>query len=310
MKKKVLVADDSMFFRTQLCRVLRGADYDVLEAGNGHDCLEMVDRELPDIVLLDIVMPPPDGFDVCRILRDREKHNLMPIILVTSSENLEEKLMGLELGADDYITKPFNERELLSRVRNTLRRVARNRAANPLTGLPGNVEIKAEINRRIALGRKFAVVYVDIDNFKPFNDIYGFLRGDMAIKLTAEIIWALRGEDTFLGHIGGDDFVIITSPQRVTAVCEECIRQFDEKIRLMYDQEHVEQGYISTVNRRGEPEIFPISTLSLSVVTNEYRTFSSELEVADVASELKHKLKQMPGSNYLIDQRKEPFEVA
>ncbi|MDR1320368.1 MAG: response regulator [Gracilibacteraceae bacterium] len=304
MKKKILVIDDSVFFRSQLCRIMKEAEYDVLEAGGGRDGLEQTDRERPDLVLLDIVMPPPDGFEVCRILRDRERHNLMPIILVTSSANLEEKLTGLELGADDYITKPFNERELLSRVRNTLRRVARNRSANPLTGLSGNVEIKDEINRRIALESKFAVIYIDIDNFKPFNDIYGFMRGDMAIKLMADILRILAGSDDFIGHIGGDDFVIITGPDDASALCEECIRRFDEKIASLYDQAHLAQGFISTTNRKGQPEIFPISTLSLSVVTNMYRSFSNELEIADVASELKHKLKQMPGSNYLIDKRK------
>ncbi|MDR1070936.1 MAG: response regulator [Gracilibacteraceae bacterium] len=304
MKKKILVIDDSVFFRSQLCRIMKEAEYDVLEAAGGRDGLEQTDRERPDLVLLDIIMPPPDGFEVCRILRDRERHNLMPIILVTSNANLEEKLTGLELGADDYITKPFNERELLSRVRNTLRRVARNRSANPLTGLSGNVEIKDEINRRIALESKFAVIYIDIDNFKPFNDIYGFMRGDMAIKLMAEILRSLAGPDDFIGHIGGDDFVIITEPDDASALCEECIRRFDEKIASLYDQAHLEQGFISTTNRKGQPEIFPISTLSLSVVSNTHRSFSNELEIADVASELKHKLKQMSGSNYLIDKRK------
>jgi diguanylate cyclase (GGDEF)-like protein len=302
----VCSSDLSVLFRVHLCRILKSAEYDVIEASGGLEGLEQVDREQPDLVLLDIVMPPPDGFEVCRVLRDR--HHLMPIILVTSSENQEEKLIGLELGADDYITKPYNERELLSRIRNTLRRLARNRGANPLTGLPGNVEIKDEINRRIAQGQKFAVVYIDIDNFKPFNDIYGFMRGDAAIKLTAEIMRdcmkAVPDAGNFLGHIGGDDFVFITSPDHVVELCEECIRCFDEKIILLYDQAHREDGFISTVNRRGEPERFPISTISLSVVSNERREFVNELEVADVATELKHKLKQMPGSNYLIDQRR------
>jgi diguanylate cyclase (GGDEF)-like protein len=304
LEKKILVVDDSMFFRAQLCRILKAADYDVIETGNGRDGLETVDREMPDLVLLDIVMPPPDGFEVCRVLRDREKYNLIPIILVTSSANLEEKLTGLELGADDYITKPFNERELLSRVRNTLRRVARNRAANPLTGLPGNEEIKSEINRRIAADQKFAVVYIDIDNFKPFNDIYGFMRGDAVIKLMAEIMRTLKDSGSFLGHIGGDDFVIVTAPDRAVAMCEECIRRFDENIRLLYDETHREQGYISTLNRKGQPETFPLASLSLGVVSNQHRSFANELEVANVASELKNKLKRLAGSNYLVDQRK------
>ena len=147
----------------------------------------------------------------------------MPIIMLTAQGNEEDKLTGLELGADDYITKPFNPRELISRVKNTLLRIERNRWANPLTGLPGNTEIQSEINYRIAKDMLFSVLYLDVDNFKAYNDVYGFARGDTAIKLIADILMdavsAFGSQNDFIGHIGGDDFVVITSPEYADTIC-------------------------------------------------------------------------------------------
>jgi len=138
--------------------------------------------------------------------------------MLTAQDNEDDKLTGLELGADDYITKPFNTRELVSRVRNTLRRIDRNRWANPLTGLQGNIEIQSEINQRIATKQLFAVIYADLDNFKAYNDVYGFASGDRAIKLTADIIVdnvrSYGNQNDFIGHVGGDDFIIVSTPDK------------------------------------------------------------------------------------------------
>ncbi|HVI42751.1 MAG TPA: response regulator, partial [Anaerovoracaceae bacterium] len=186
-QKKILLIDDSDFFAKYIREVLEAADYIVIHANKGEDGLRMVRVEKPDLVLLDVIMPDIDGFEICRILRDAESNNLMPIIMLTSQDNQDDKLMGLELGADDYITKPFNNRELLSRVKNTLKRIERNRGASPLTGLPGNLEIQAEINSQIEKKVPFAIIYADLDNFKAYNDVYGFAKGDIAIKMTADI---------------------------------------------------------------------------------------------------------------------------
>ncbi|MDL2234810.1 response regulator [Christensenellaceae bacterium OttesenSCG-928-L17] len=309
MDKKILVIDDSQFFRTQINMILTNAGYTVITTGSGEEGLKLVQLEKPDLALLDVVMPDMDGFEVCRILRDHESNNLMPIIMLTSKDDQDDKLVGLELGADDYITKPFNERELLSRIRNTLRRIDRNRSANPLTGLNGNLEIQREINSRIARKEPFAVVYIDLDNFKSFNDVYGFAKGDMAIKLTADILLEqvrlFGNSNDFVGHIGGDDFVFITTPDKAADICKECILQFDEKIRLLFSKEDVERGYIISVNRRGVKETFGITSISMGIVTNELREFESHLQVSTIASELKKKLKATPGSCYMFDRRKD-----
>jgi diguanylate cyclase (GGDEF)-like protein len=306
MTKKILIIDDSPFFRGQL-KLTLSKEYDVIEAGTGADGFDAVKRDKPDLVLLDVVLPDFSGFEICRILRDSESNNLMPIIMITSQDAQEDILVGLELGADDYVKKPFNERELLSRIKNIFRRIDRNRNANPLTGLNGNLEIQRDITSRISRGLSFAVIYADLDNFKAYNDVYGFSNGDRIIVLTADILQdqvALFGnEDDFVGHIGGDDFIIVSTPDKAEAICRNVIAEFDEKVRNFYNEEDRSRGIITTVNRKGEVDTFPLMTISMAVVTNERRMISNYVEVGDIAADLKKKLKTMPGSNWFADRR-------
>jgi len=310
MPKKILVIDDSPFFRGQL-KLSLSKEYDVVEAGTGADGLEMVKREKPDLVLLDVVMPDYSGFEICRILRESESNNLMPIIMITSQDAQEDILVGLELGADDYVKKPFNERELLSRIRNIFRRIDRNRNANPLTGLSGNLEIQREMQSRISKGLSFGVVYVDLDNFKAYNDVYGFSNGDRIIILTADIIrdqvvlWG--NPDDFVGHIGGDDFIMITTPDKTVSISEQVIEEFDEKVLNFYNEEDRNRGCITTKNRKGETDTFPLMSISLAIVTNERRELNSAVEIGDIAADVKKKLKTMAGSNYFIDRRTDDY---
>ena len=307
-KKKILIIEDTEFMKKLISDVLKEAGYEVVTASSGEEGLQKVREEKPDLVLLDVVMPGMDGFEVCRILREDESNNLMPIIMLTAQENEDHKLEGLELGADDYIIKPFNSRELVSRVRNTLKRIDRNRWANPLTGLRGNIEIQVEINQRIAKKEVFAVIYGDLDNFKSYNDVYGFASGDRAIKLTADVLIdatnTFGNSRDFIGHIGGDDFVIITTPDKVDAICENIIKTFDIKIKELYCKEDVDRGYIVTSNRQGQIMKFPLVSISLSVVTNEERELISHLQIAEIAAELKKKAKAMQGSVYVKDRRR------
>lgn len=306
-RKKILVVDDSVFFTKIVNLALTPEGYEVIEAHSGMDGLRLVREEKPDLVLLDVVMPDISGFEVCRILRASDSNNLMPIIMLTSKNEHEDMLIGLDLGADDYIIKPFDNRELLSRVKNTLRRIDRNRNANPLTGLPGNLEIQRELDYRIAGEKTFAAVYADLDNFKAYNDAYGFLRGDTVLKLTADILCdeAKSLDDlVFVGHVGGDDFIIITEPLFAEGICLGIIERFDQRIRSLYSPEDLNKGHIVTTNRQGDITLFPITTISLAVVTNESSQFVTHLEVSDIAAELKKKAKAIPGSCYIRDMRK------
>lgn len=307
LQKKILIIDDSDFYAKVIADILVKAGYLVIRASRGEEGLQLVRKEKPDMVLLDVIMPDINGFEVCRILRDSESNNLMPIIMLTSQDHQEDKLIGLELGADDYIIKPFNQREMLSRVVNTLRRIDRNRGASPLTGLPGNLEIQREISSRIEKNELFAAVYLDLDNFKAYNDVYGFAQGDVAIKMTADIMSdqiANHGnESDFVGHIGGDDFFLITLPANVDAVCQGIISQFDQRIRSIYSQDDLKKGYIQTLSRNGERLDYPIMTISLAIISNEKRKIENHIQVAEIAAELKKKAKSLSGSNYVRDLR-------
>jgi diguanylate cyclase (GGDEF)-like protein len=307
-KKKILIIDDTEFMIRLISDILEKANYEVVCASSGVEGLRKVSEEKPDLVLLDVVMPGMDGFEVCKILRNDDSNNLMPIIMLSAQNSEDDKLTGLELGADDYITKPFNYRELLSRVKNTLRRIDRNRWANPLTGLQGNLEVQGEVNRRIAKNEIFSVLYADLDNFKAFNDVYGFVSGDTAIKLTADIITdnvhSFGNNSDFVGHVGGDDFIIITDPKYTDSICKGIINGFDSKILTLYRDSDKEKGFIITSSRQGDIMKFPIMSISIAVVSNEYKEIRNHVQVAEIAAELKKRAKQTQGSVYIKDQRK------
>lgn len=306
-RKKILIVDDSNFFVSVIKQTLTQENYNVIWASSGEDGLRLVREEKPDLVLLDVVMPDISGFDVCRILRSTESNNLMPIIILTSQNDHEAMLIGLNLGADDYIVKPFDKRELLYRVKNTLKRIDRNRNANPLTGLPGNVEIQRELISRIEKNLPFAAIYADLDNFKAFNDVYGFMKGDIALKLTADILRdevKISDHEAFVGHIGGDDFIVVVNLIYAEDICRGIIEQFDIRVRELYSESDLQQEHIVTFNRRGDMEIFPIMTISLAVVTNEFKTFPTHLHISETAADLKKKAKTINGSVIIIDQRK------
>ena len=180
--------------------------------------------------------------------------------------------------------------------------------ASPLTRLPGNIAIERALNDRLRIGEKFALCYVDLDNFKAYNDRYGYANGSEIIRATGEILYECcrkhgRVED-FVGHIGGDDFVLITSPELVPAVCEAVIGAFDRMIPGHYSPEDLARGYIEAIDRYGTPRQFPIMTLSIAVVSDDKRQISSPQEIAQVASEIKDFVKALPGSNYLVDRRR------
>lgn len=308
LKKKILIIDGTEQTVGSIFDVLIPSGYDVIIASSGEEGLEKVKIEKPDLVILDSVLPGVNGFEVCKTLRSEESNNLMPIIMLTDQRNEEGKLKGLELGADDYIEVPFNSRELLARVKNTLIRIERNRRVSPLTGLQGNMEVQTEINRRIANNQIFSLIYADIDNFKAYNDLYGFSSGDRTIKLTADIIMdsvSQFGDSCdFVGHVGGDDFIIITAPNNAEAVCDNIVRVFNEKILTLYSPEDRGRGFITTSNRQGQSIKHPIMGISLAIVSNEFRNLTSHMDFMEVAVELKKKAKTIAGSVYFKDRRR------
>ncbi|HEX6207015.1 MAG TPA: response regulator [Actinomycetota bacterium] len=304
---RILVVDDDPDIARFVEVNLRGDGYAVEIASNGDQGLEKALANPPDLALVDVMMPGMDGFQLVERLRTDPRTAGMSIIMLTAKSLTADKVLGLTTGADDYIIKPFDPVELMARVKGTLRRAEEMRASSPLTGLPGNVRIQDEIARAVASGRPFALVYADLDNFKAYNDYYGFLRGDAAIKTAARIFQdetrGVVGESAFVGHMGGDDFVLLVPPEKVEDLCHAIIERFDGAMTELYDDEDRERGYIEIRSRRGDLQRFPLVSLSLGVATTERRSFTHREEAVAIATEMKNYAKRSEGSSWAIDRR-------
>jgi len=307
-KTVILVADDEDAIVSMLRDALHGVDYDVVVAHNGEEALEQLRRRPPDLVLLDVQMPKMSGYDVCRQIKSDVFLRHIPVMLLTAQTGTTSKVTGLEQGADDYLTKPFEMEELMARIKTLLRRTRLGLEANPLTRLPGNVTIEAEILNRIQKKAPFAVLYLDLNSFKAYNDIYGFVKGDDVIRDTARLILTHSAlSDGFVGHIGGDDFIVLTSPEASESLCQKIIKAFDAKVPDFYNPEDRARGYIETKDRRGQVTKFPLLSMAIGVVTNSLKPISSLGEVSKIGAEMKHFAKENKekGSSYAIDRRKE-----
>jgi diguanylate cyclase (GGDEF)-like protein len=302
----LLIVDDEPDLRHILETLLREDGYRVVTTGAGAEALALAQKQSFDLIILDLLLPDLDGFAVLGALRARPATALTPIILLSARDSAGEKVRGLQLGADDYVTKPFSAAELLARLRAALRRRELEGGANPSTRLPGNVAIERTIRRRIESNQPVAVCYTDLDNFKAYNDTYGFLKGDAIIHQTAHVLLAaveqVGNRDDFVGHIGGDDFIVITTPDRAEDVCARAIAAFDALAPLFYDAETRARGYIDAHDRQGRPTRFPIVSLSIAVVGNGQQAILHWAEVAHRAVELKKRAKEIIGSAYVIEE--------
>jgi len=307
-KHKILVVDDDPNIRELVMETLNQEDFNAIEATDGLEALKICETERPDLIVLDVMMPDLDGLEVCLRLRGDTLTSHIPIILLTAKGMLEDKIKGMETGADDYLTKPFDPLELEARINMHLRRSVRDGEASPLTGLPGNRVIEEVIDSRISAGAKFAVCYIDLDDFKAYNDRYGFVAGSEVIKLTARIVVEavdkFGGEEDFVGHIGGDDFIVVTEMERAPLIADEIIRLFTSRIPDYYEPEDRMRGYIVSKDRGGNIHKFPLMTISVAVVHNTYREIDHPGKVAQIAAELKKYAKSMEGSNYVFDRRR------
>jgi diguanylate cyclase (GGDEF)-like protein len=307
MADNILVVDDD----EDIVRVIRvNLQLEGYEVDTAHDGQEGLDKALetpPDLVLLDIMMPRMDGLTALKKMRSHPSLASTSIVLLTARGLTEDRVKGLELGADDYITKPFDVVEMLARVKAVLRRAKSARDTSPLTGLPGNFRIGQEIEERIETDAPFALVYCDLDNFKAFNDHYGFMRGDQVIKYSGEVLQAAAEDvgdpNAFVGHIGGDDFVAVVDGHLAEAYCKAVIERFDDGVLDFYDTADALRGYIEVVDRRGERYAFPVVSMSMGVVTNTGRPIASQWEASALAVEMKEFAKKQHGSAYRVDRR-------
>lgn len=303
---KILLADDSHAIRFLVSEILTDAGFTVIQAENGQEAIDKTYKENPDLLILDYEMPQKTGFEVVKEVRSRTGYLHTPIIIFTAVTDKSTKLEGLGLDIDDYLTKPADEDEIVARVKLLLKRSKQKMDCNPLTRLPGNPSIQARVEAEIASGHSFAVLYCDLNNFKSFNDHYGFEAGDRVLKTEADIITraAAKHAGAFVGHIGGDDFIVVCPFEAAENIAREIAAETDKVSSSFYNEEDRAKGFMTAVNRKGETENFKFLSIGIGIVHNTKRPLTSFAMVSNIGSELKCLAKQhADGSFYVMDRR-------
>lgn len=265
-------------------------------------------KNIPALIVINEDAIDRDVIELCSKIRKDEDNTITPVIIVSSKSDRDHRIKILQQSVEFFIKKPVDEKYLYYTVKNLNRLLASNRTVSPLTGLPGNVQIHAELKKRLLRKEAFSVLYLDLDNFKAYNDVYGFLKGDQIIEFTAETIVNLvhsdELENTFVGHIGGDDFVAIVPGTHCEKLCQNILAYFDANVGKFFTKEDLENGYIEVENRKGIIEKFPLTSLSIGVVVADHDRFNNILEIGEIGAQVKHAAKSVMGSSYAIDRRK------
>lgn len=265
-------------------------------------------KNIPDLIIINEDGIKEDIINICKIIRSYNDNSITPIIVISSNTEKTHRVDVLKNEVEYYIKAPIDEQYIYYTIKNIVRLMKTNRRVSPLTGLPGNVQIQVELKKRLLRKKEFAVFYLDLDNFKEYNDIYGFLKGDEVIKFTAKtilkIVHQYKSKDTFVGHIGGDDFVAILSKVDYENVCKDILANFDEGIREYFTEDDLEKGYLEVANRRGIIEQFPLTALSIGVVKVDPGEYENTLEIGEIGAQVKHLAKTQMGSAYAINRRK------
>ena len=265
-------------------------------------------KNIPDMIIIDEDTIDIDIVELCKNIRENEDNSITPIVVISSNWEKEHRIKILEQSIEYFIIKPVDQEYLYFTIKNILKLLQNNRRISPLTGLPGNVQIQAEMKKRLLNKERFAMFYFDLDNFKAYNDTYGFANGDEIIKFTARTIvdniHNIGMDNSFIGHIGGDDFVAITGAADYEKICRDIISDFDTYVLGYYNDEDGEKGYIEVANRRGIIEQFPLTSISIGVVEVTPGRFKNTLEIGEVGAQVKHQAKSVMGSTYIVNRRK------
>lgn len=267
--------------------LLEQEKYDVISATDGEMGLEKARTERPEIILLDVLLPKVHGYEVCDRLRQDPATCLIPIMMVTSLTSMKDRLTGIKLGADEYVSKPFEPVELLARVERLITRSRQNLAANPLTGLAGGVTLEQEIKRRLGEKPGFTVGFCDVNGLKSYNEVLGFEKGDGVIRLAGTILKSALNElgnrDDLVVHLGGDDFAFVTTPSHGEVVATRALENWESLIPLHYDEKSRQEGALLISKPEGEPERRRFLTLSIGLVDVTPGLYQHHAQVLDRA---------------------------
>ena len=265
-------------------------------------------QSIPDLIIINADNLQNDVRGVCEYIRKNKENNITPIVITAATREEEFKLDMMKSKVEYVISKPLNEGYFYYTIRNISSLISANRCISALTGLPGNVQIENELKRRISSRAQYAVLYIDLDNFKAYNDKYGFMNGDEVIKFTSDVIqetvqkYGVKGD--FVGHVGGDDFVTILNLENAKKIGRYIIKKFDDGIKQYYTEDDIKKGYIKVLNRKGKLEKYAIMTITVAMISNKYKKYVTPLEIGEDGASVKKKAKAIEGSTFLEDKRK------
>ena len=291
-KSRLLIVEDDIDIGNMLEIYFGGLHYDVDIAVRGSEALEKTRQRLPHLIVLDIMLPDIDGYEVCRTLRTYTRTSHIPVIFLTQKDERSDKLQGLELGADDYITKPFDIEELRLRVYNSIARSERESLTEPHTNLPSGQLIEDHLRQII---HKEGWTYFDIrlNHFDAFKEAYGFVASDNILRFTAMLLGEVIDEygtiNDFIGHTGNDHFVLFTTEECAPHVKENLLNRFSEEVLIHYNYLDRQKGYIEYAGDGGRPSKSPIITLSIGAVSPSEHEFTDIREITEMAAEARRR---------------------
>lgn len=311
--ERILIIDDDEQVASYARLSFTLAGYQVEWIKDGRAAVQKVREMIPDAVILDLKLPGINGFRICEQLRLEPQTRAIPIIVVSGSwKDSQDRIRSIEVGADDFLTKPFDAQELIARIKRMLQRKKVDMGHNPLTGLPGNLAIEEEARRRLARRDNLAFAYIDLDNFKAYNDVYGVKQGDKVIRLLADLLvqavkrWG--NQDDFIGHVGGDDFIAMSTPDKAQAVFEWIAKRFDERITAYYSDGDLKAGCITAKDRQGNVKKFNFVSASIvyltdkNIETNQYPLLIQAL--TEMKGYVKHTMDRNKGGSVVFRDRR------
>jgi PleD family two-component response regulator len=286
-KSRLLIVEDDIDIANMLEIYFGGLHYEVDIAGRGSEALEKTRQRLPHLIVLDIMLPDIDGYEVCRSLRTHTRTSHIPVIFLTQKDERSDKLQGLELGADDYITKPFDIEELRLRVYNAIARSERESLTDPHTNLPSGQLIEEKL-RQIIRQDGWAFLDIRLKNFDSFKEAYGFVASDNVLRYSASLIGEIVDEsgtiNDFVGHTGNDHFVIITTEDCASRIREQLVERFSEEILTHYNYLDRQKGYVQYSGDGGKPEQSPVISIVIGIVTPSDHEFTDIREITELAA--------------------------
>jgi diguanylate cyclase (GGDEF)-like protein len=307
-KAKVLIISSDKHLSEVLDICFRGWGYAVFLQDLLANDITPIKKTSPDVIVIDVHSANKAQLEICRLLKNDFITAFIPIITLINKRQLKMQLLNLKHGVDDYLIKPPDPLDLRVRVEMALRRSQYSFYASPLTGLPGGRIIEEVLRDRLAKNLSFSFGYLDIDNFKYFNDTYGYIKGDRVITQTAYLLYTtirkFGNSEDFIGHIGGDDFVFITTPDKYPVICDNFIRMFEKVIPFHYSADDRQRGFILAKDRTRQTKKISLMSISVAVVNRDTDSpVKSIIEINERITEVKRYLKNISGSKFMAERR-------